>query len=129
MELIHSKIIVRPLNITDSENFYEAVCSSIEEVSRWLPWCHHGYCIDETVQFINRSAAYWQMATEFNFIIIEKSSNKVIGGCGLNRFDMEYKTANLGYWIRTGYTGKGYATAASIITSKFGSSIFTTTSG
>ena len=38
----------------------------------------------------------------------------------MNQIDRQNKKANLGYWIRTNETGKGYATKAALLTAWFG---------
>jgi ribosomal-protein-serine acetyltransferase len=50
--LTDGNILVRPLRLDDAEALYEAVRESIPEVSRWLPWCHENYAIEETRAFL-----------------------------------------------------------------------------
>jgi RimJ/RimL family protein N-acetyltransferase len=43
-----------------------------------------------------------------------------LGGCGLNDFDPGHRIANLGYWVRTGNTRRGIATASTRLLARFG---------
>ena len=52
MILADGDIIIRPLQMDDAQALYEAIRESIPEVSRWLPWCHEDYAIEETREFI-----------------------------------------------------------------------------
>ena len=43
-----------------------------------------------------------------------------VGGVGLNELKPEHRLANLGYWVRTAWTGRGVATAAASLAAEFG---------
>ena len=42
------------------------------------------------------------------------------GACGLNLFDQGNHRANLGYWLRTDRTGRGWATRAAVLVAQDG---------
>lgn len=44
--------------------------------------------------------------------LINKQTGEFIGGSGLHRIDWESKKFEIGYWIRTSYSGKGLMTEA-----------------
>ncbi|MGE5500210.1 MAG: GNAT family N-acetyltransferase [Syntrophothermus sp.] len=111
---------IRRLRHGDEEKFFEAVTSSADEVYPWLPWCHPGYELAEASEWINRSYMTWETGEEYNFLIIENSTGIIIGGCGLNRLDKENRMANLGYWVRSGYTCRGAASSAAHLLLEFG---------
>jgi RimJ/RimL family protein N-acetyltransferase len=119
-EISNDLITIRRYFIEDTDALYEAVRESIDEVSVWLPWCHPNYSKQESIDWISMQMDAWDYGNEFSFFILEKSTEKLIGGVGLNQIVKEHKMGNLGYWIRTGYTGKGIATAATKMCAKFG---------
>jgi ribosomal-protein-serine acetyltransferase len=43
----------------------------------------------------------------------------IVGGCGIGIKASPWY-GNLGYWLRTGYTGRGYATEATKLIAEFG---------
>ena len=53
----------------------------------------------------------WAANNLFSFVIEEKSSRRFIGSVGINAVDL-HPVVNLGYWLRSSETGKGYATEA-----------------
>ena len=119
-ELTDSNILISRFYTEDIDNLFEAVRDSIEEVYVWLPWCHPDYSIQESIDWINHQIDAWDYANEYSFKIVDLKDGKIIGGVGLNQIIKEHKVANLGYWIRSGYTGRGIATSAALLCAKFG---------
>ncbi|MEE8353937.1 MAG: GNAT family protein, partial [Dehalococcoidales bacterium] len=54
------------------------------------------------------------------FTMNDPTDGSFIGGCGLNGINRVNGTANLGYWVRTGWTRRGVATAATLLLAEFG---------
>ena len=98
----------------------EAARESSAEVSIWLPWCHGDYSMEESLEWILRSGKQWDEEREFHFGIFDSPSGALLGGVGLNEFRPEHRLANLGYWVRTAWTGRGVATAAARLAAQFG---------
>jgi len=51
IEIIEGPLLIRPYREEDAGALYEAVRESLSEVSRWLPWCHENYSIEESREF------------------------------------------------------------------------------
>ena len=113
-------ILIRPQGIVDINLLYEAVRESIPEVSKWMPWCHPDYSIEETKIWVKSQLEAWKNHEEFSFCIIDSDNNNFLGGCGLNQFNRAHNFANLGYWVRSSETKKGIATIATKLVAKFG---------
>lgn len=120
VELSDESILLRPYREADAEKLYEAVRESIPEVSRWLPWCHENYSITESREFIAARNVSSQGDEWYSFAIFEKSSGDFVGGVGLNFINRVHQFANLGYWVRTSATGRGFATRATRLAARFG---------
>jgi len=119
-ELTDSNILISRLYTEDIEKLFAAVRASIKEVSVWLPWCHPDYSIQESTDWINLQMDAWDYANEYSFKIVDLNNGKIIGGVGINQIIKEHRVANLGYWVRSGYTGKGIATSAATLCARFG---------
>jgi RimJ/RimL family protein N-acetyltransferase len=104
----------------DAPLLYEAVRESIPEISRWLPWCHPGYSIEESREWLAARPAAWESGTDYGFVIEDARTGEFLGGGGLSQIKMEVKFANLGYWVRTSRAGGGVATAATLLMARFG---------
>jgi RimJ/RimL family protein N-acetyltransferase len=96
-----------------TDELFDAARASVKEVYPFLPWCHPGYRKSESLQWLNFAEQQWQSGAAFGFSIFDKSTDKLLGGCGLNILD-EHPVANLGYWIRSDAMGKGFATEATV---------------
>jgi len=120
MELTDGSILVRPYQKHDAALLYEAVRESIAEVSRWLPWCHEDYSIQESREFIESRNLFSQGDEWYSFAVFDAGSEKFVGGVGLNFINRVHQLANLGYWVRTGSAGRGVATRATRLAARFG---------
>lgn len=113
-------VTIRRYDTVDVPLLFEAARESSAEVSIWLPWCHPGYSMEESLEWILRSGKLWDDRREFHFGIFHSLSGAFIGGVGMNDLKPEHRLANLGYWVRTAWTGRGIATAAARLAADFG---------
>lgn len=120
LELTDGHVLLRPYRLSDIERLYEAARESIPEASVWLPWCHTGYSIKESQEWVESRAEAWQQGTAYDFTMVDTGDGSYLGGCGLNGISHEHKFANLGYWVRTSRTRRGVATAATRLLARFG---------
>lgn len=120
MRLAHGDIFVRPVKLDDAEALFEAAHESIPEVSPWLPWCHENYTIEETRAFLASRVGSGNSEEAYSFGIFNQSGERFLGGVGLNFFNRVHQMANLGYWVRTGETGKGVASRATRLVARYG---------
>jgi len=120
------EIVLQKYTTEDIPQLFEAVRASIDRVHPWLPWCHPNYTIAETEAWIKTRPQLWNEGKQFGFSIRYREAypagnreGKIIGGCGIVIGSSSW-CGNLGYWLRTGYTGKGYATIATKLVAVFG---------
>jgi len=118
--LSNNQVTIRRYDTVDVPLLCEAARESSAEVSVWLPWCHSHYSMEESLEWILRSGKQWDEKREFHFGIFDSQSGGFVGGVGLNELKPEHRLANLGYWVRTAWTGRGVATAAASLAAGFG---------
>lgn len=97
--------------LRDSDAVYAAVRESIEDLHRWMSWCHTDYSMADAAQWISGQAEARGNGLAFEFVITD-GQGRVLGGCGVNQINKAYRIANLGYWVRSSETGRGVATRA-----------------
>ena len=119
-ELSDGQLLLRPYSAEDTQALYDAVRESIEELTLWMPWCHAGYEIEESRAFIMARDQAWAKGEDYAFGIFDAQTLAYLGGVGLNHFSREHGYANLGYWVRSGCTGRGIASRAARLTARFG---------
>jgi ribosomal-protein-serine acetyltransferase len=120
IKLVKGKILLRPYRPGDAVCMFEAAIESINELDPWMPWCHAGYTMEESENWIKSCDEAWDKGTAHEFAVLDSQTGQYLGGCGLNHIDPVYKTANLGYWVRSGSTRHGIATTATMLLARFG---------
>jgi ribosomal-protein-serine acetyltransferase len=119
-ELFDGLVRLRPYRAEDADSHFEAAIESVVAASPWLPWCHAAYTRADSVQWIASREEAWRSDSDYSFVILDHATGAFLGGCALNRIDRVNLRANLGYWVRTGRTGRGFATAAARLLARFG---------
>jgi RimJ/RimL family protein N-acetyltransferase len=99
----------------DATALNAAVLASLPELAPFMPWA--------TAAHDQAAARSWirgeHEPDEVRYLIVGEDG-EVAGGCGLNRFDQVNGRANLGYWLRTDRTGRGWATRATVLLARHG---------
>ncbi len=96
----------------DAPLHFEAIQASLAEISAWESWCAADYSLDDSRAYLIESYVKRQRGLEYRFCLFDVASGKIIGSIALNRIVQEYKTANIGYWIRSDFTGRSLAVTA-----------------
>ena len=113
-------VSIRRFRMEDMLPFYEAVRESAQDAYQWLPWCHPGYSLEDSRIWIQLQSTLFDSGMEYNFLVVEEKTGKILGGTGINSIHHLHQYGMLGYWVRSGYTGKGIATSAALKTIQFG---------
>src|SRR5262245_48000486 len=103
-----SHILIRPLEKDDAKALFNSVRESYNELQPWMPWCHPGYSMDDSISSIEKQIAGFDSEETFTFAICR--DGHFVGVCGLNAIDRENLRANLGYWVRSSATRRNIAT-------------------
>jgi ribosomal-protein-serine acetyltransferase len=112
-------IRIRPYAVTDVRALYTSVRASMPDLMPWMPWCHPGYAIAETRDWLEAQVAAFKEGTAFEFAIVSPKGQH-LGACGLNGIDRAHRRANLGYWVRSDGCRRGVATAAVLLLRDWG---------
>ncbi|PWU44242.1 N-acetyltransferase [Micromonospora globispora] len=87
-----------------------AIQESLPELQPFMPWAHDGYDVEAARSYVELSANNWAEGTAFNYALFT-AAGELVGSSGLMT-RMGPGTLEIGYWIHSGHTGRGYATAA-----------------
>jgi ribosomal-protein-serine acetyltransferase len=120
IELTDGNILLRPYRTSDVDKLFHAVRESIKEMGVWLPFAHENYTVKESKDWIKKRPKEWNKGIIYDFAIFDAQNGDLIGGCGLNEISEQNKKANLGYWVRTSYTGRGVAVTATKMLARWG---------
>jgi RimJ/RimL family protein N-acetyltransferase len=111
MENPLEKIAIRPFVLGDIPRLYDAIIESMESLSAWMPWCHPGYTIADTQNWVRTQTAAFARGDEYAFAVID-GHDRLVGGCTIKQVVRTDRYANIGYWTRLSCIGKGVATKA-----------------
>jgi RimJ/RimL family protein N-acetyltransferase len=118
--LTDGNILLRPFSANDVDAVFEAVRESANELMPWMAWCHADYSREETEAFIKTRPDDWSTDQAYTFAVVDARTGAFLGSVGLNFINRQYQMANLGYWIKSGATKRGVASAATRLLARFG---------
>ncbi|MDP4912113.1 MAG: GNAT family N-acetyltransferase, partial [Pseudomonadales bacterium] len=114
-----TRLSLAQFTANDAELLHAAARASVKEVYPWLPWCHPNYSLTDSKDWIATCGSLWSADSAWAFAIRERQQGQLVGSCGLHRID-EHHNANLGFWIATPATGRGYASEAALALAAYG---------
>ncbi len=106
------RLIIRAPRIRDAEEVNAAIHESIEELRPWMPWAAALPRIEETKVNQRKARRRYLARKDFRLNVFLKGTDTFIMGTGLHRIDWRVPKVEIGYWIRTPYSGQGYVTEA-----------------
>lgn len=111
MELETERLILRKWKIEDLNDLFEGLNDI--EVTKWLAFYKYPFTIEDGKKEIESILEKYKTSNYYNWAIVLKSENKVIGRIGL--YDIYDNVSHAGgIWINHKYWGKGYAKEAMI---------------
>lgn len=108
---VHSeRLLIRAMVPTDAEALFASVDESRDTLDPWMPWAAETRSVDDSREAIARFVANWSLRKDLPYGIFDAATGEHLGGTGLHRFDWELRMFEIGYWLRSSATGKGYVT-------------------
>ncbi|NJK96022.1 MAG: GNAT family N-acetyltransferase [Bacteroidales bacterium] len=111
MEFKTERIYIRPVCMDDKESMFRYRSDS--DTNKYLSLIPQS--VEDVAAFINATSSEMNVpGTWYQFVIIEQTSNLLIGDIGLHflKSDAENKQVEIGYTLSKDFRGKGYATEA-----------------
>ncbi len=106
------RLILRAPRAGDGIMVNEAVMDSFEALNQWMPWARMRPSIAESETHVRESAARHRTREELSYLIFKASGGMLCGIISLHHIDWDVPKFELGYWIRTRFSGQGYMTEA-----------------
>ena len=101
-------VTLRRHRADDLDALLAAVAESFDRLRPWMPWVI-GYTRESEAEFLAGTERDWRDGTVYNWAII--TEGVLAGGISLMA-RIGAGGLEIGYWVRTGYTRRGLATAA-----------------
>ena len=103
--IVDNDLVLRTYDVADAQELFDAVNGSRRHLNPWLDWVSKTTKPEHSLHFIQQSLHLQNTQQALALGIFD--NGKVIGGVGMHDWDQETKRAQIGYWIRTEYEGKG----------------------
>jgi RimJ/RimL family protein N-acetyltransferase len=104
-------IELRRWRTEDLDRLLAAIEVSFAELHAWMPWAEQMPTPDEELDVLRRGQASFDAGAEWAYFLYEADTGELVGGIGLHP-RLGPGALEIGYWVRSDRTGRGYATAA-----------------
>jgi RimJ/RimL family protein N-acetyltransferase len=88
-----------------------AIAASLAELGQWMPWAQTMPTAEDELAVLVGAASSFDGGSEWRYLLFELDSGDLVGGAGLHP-RVGPQGIEIGYWVRSDRTGRGYATAA-----------------
>lgn len=110
LEFVTDRLIIRAPMPGIGAELFESIQASLTELRPWLPWVHDPNLSPESVEAEARRAhARFLTRDDLRFHMFLRENGRLIGGTGLHRINWSVPKFEIGYWVDSRHTGKGYA--------------------
>jgi ribosomal-protein-serine acetyltransferase len=106
--LSHGQVSLRRWRPDDAAALVAAVTESQEQLRPWMSWADQ-YDEDKAAEFLRGCDAQWASGSAFTYAII--AGDQIAGSAGLHD-RVGDGGLEIGYWVRSAWTGRGVATDA-----------------
>lgn len=104
------RLILRLWTPEDAEAAGRAISESLPELEPFMDWvAYEPMTVDDRRQLFRSWLDQWRRGGDSVLVMLH--DGEIVGGTGLHRRGGEDRV-EIGYWVRTGHTGRGYATEA-----------------
>jgi len=111
-ELTGDRLMLRAPRAGDGAIGYTTVRESLEELKKWMIWATDEYSEQGAEEWCRKAAAHFMSREQLQFLIFLRENGRHIGNVGAFKFNWEVPSCEIGYWLHTGHTGRGYMTEA-----------------
>jgi len=118
-EFYTERLLIRMPKPGDGKAVFDAIQASIDELKPWMPFAHKEQSEEETEINIRDSYTKFIKREDLRLLIFHMDTGDFIASSGLHRINWSVPKFEIGYWIDTRYSGKGYITEAVQGISKF----------
>jgi len=107
-ELETERLILRMPKPGDGTAVNAAITASLEEMKPWLGFALDEPSVEDTE--VNTRQAYAKFMTRENlrYLIYLKDTEEFVGSTGFHNINWDIPRVEIGYWIDTRFSGKGY---------------------
>lgn len=91
-----------------------AFAESRDHLRPWMPWARNPMSVEQSEEHCRTMQARWHAREELDFCFHSREDGVLVGKGGLHTIDWGVPKFEIGYWIRSSRTGRGFATEAAL---------------
>jgi len=104
------RLVLRPARAADVHALLEALHASLADLKEFMPWAHLPQTVtSQTARLVDLEAGYPE-GGEIIFHAYTNDTDALVGCFGLHDRTLNSLALEIGYWVRSGFTGRGLAT-------------------
>ncbi len=96
----------------DGKAVYQAIRASLAELKPWMDFARLTQTEEEVEANIRASYISFLKRDDLRLLVFEKNTGEFVASSGLHRIDWSVPKFEIGYWIDTRHSGKGFMTEA-----------------
>ncbi|MCC3358821.1 GNAT family N-acetyltransferase [Bacillus sp. REN16] len=111
-EFTTERLIIRMPKPGDGKVVYDAIMASINELKPWMPFAQSEQSEQDVELNIRLAHISFLKREDLRLLVFLKETGEFIASSGLHRIDWAVPKFEIGYWIDSRFSGKGYMTEA-----------------
>ncbi|KYD10211.1 GNAT family N-acetyltransferase [Heyndrickxia sporothermodurans] len=111
-EFSTERLVIRMPRAGDGKVVYDAIMASINELKPWMPFAQKEQSEQDVELNIRSSYISFLKREDLRLLVFLKETGEFIASSGLHRIDWSIPKFEIGYWIDSRFSGKGYMTEA-----------------
>jgi ribosomal-protein-serine acetyltransferase len=120
-KLNNSRIIIRPPMASDAEPLNRATTQTFDQLHEWMDWAATCPTIEDTKAYLAYSQKCWEEKNprELPFLIFDITETTLIGATSYHGINWNIPMFEIGYWVSSEQTGRGYITDAVTLLTRY----------
>ncbi|KAF6657694.1 GNAT family N-acetyltransferase [Paenibacillus polymyxa] len=106
------RLTIRAPQWGDGAAVNEAIRESVHELRPWLPFARNLPTVEESEIRSRQARLKFLDRSDMVLYIFDTASGQFVASSGLHRINWDARRFEIGYWLRTSWTGKGIITEA-----------------
>ncbi|MED3651627.1 GNAT family N-acetyltransferase [Heyndrickxia sporothermodurans] len=111
-EFSTERLVIRMPRPGDGKVVFDAIIASINELKPWMPFAQKEQSEQDVELNIRSSYISFLKREDLRLLVFLKETGEFIASSGLHRIDWSIPKFEIGYWIDSRFSGKGYMTEA-----------------
>lgn len=106
------RLMVRAPRWGDGAVLNAAILESLDELRPWMPWAQAAPTLEESEENVRKARLSFLQRRDLRLPFFRKDNGAFVGSSGLHRIDWNAGKFEVGYWVRTSQSGRGFVTEA-----------------